>query len=187
MKIQEPRLRQLSDLVQVARRSVNPENMDPEALYVLMEHISQRTGMVIETRVSHVEAKSSKYVFEEGDVLFGKLRPGLRKCVVAPERGYCSTDIMPLRLRVPGASFLLAAVLRSENFAGQVAKLVGGANLPRVNREDLLGLSVWWPQDEDLPRLENLAVAAHRFRRDHELLQRHIESLEASLVGKLSN
>lgn len=178
--------RELSSLVQPVRRSVQPSKMDPNALYVLLEHIPSKTGLLRAASVNSAEVKSPKYAFESGDVLFGKLRPGLRKCVVAPGPGYCSQDIVPLRPAIAGSSFLLAALLRSEGFAGQVSRLLGGANLPRVGVPDLLRVSVPWPNEGDLLKLEALAQMTHSLREQSSALSLQIDNFELALMGAVS-
>ena len=41
---------------------------------------------------------SPKYLFAKGDVLYSKLRPYLRKAIVADSRGLCSADMYPIRV-----------------------------------------------------------------------------------------
>ena len=63
--------------------------------YVALEHLAQGQPTVL--GCSHARTASSvKTVFRTGDVLFGKLRPNLRKAAAAPFDGLCSTDILPL-------------------------------------------------------------------------------------------
>ena len=63
--------------------------------YVALEHLAQGQPTVL--GCSHARtASSAKTVFRTGDVLFGKLRPNLRKAAAAPFDGLCSTDILPL-------------------------------------------------------------------------------------------
>ncbi len=69
---------------------------DPTKPYVGLENIASRgahlTGWALAS-----SSISTNSIFQAGDVLFGKLRPNLRKCVVVPFDGYCSTDILVLR------------------------------------------------------------------------------------------
>ena len=45
------------------------------------------------------DVASNKTRFSPGDILYGKLRPYFRKCVVAPVAGVCSTDIWVLQTK----------------------------------------------------------------------------------------
>ena len=63
--------------------------------YVGLEHLAQGRPALLGWSPAG-SATSAKTVFRTGDVLFGKLRPNLRKAAAAPFDGLCSTDILPL-------------------------------------------------------------------------------------------
>ena len=63
--------------------------------YLALEHLAQGRPALLGWS-SAGSATSAKTVFYTGDILFGKLRPKLRKAAVAPFDGVCSTDILPL-------------------------------------------------------------------------------------------
>lgn len=172
----------LASLVVQVKGSVPPEKL-LEGDYVLLEHISQRTGQVSPSRVELAEIKSAKGRFAAGDVLYGKLRPQLRKVCVAEGPGFCSLDIIVLRPLVPGTAHYLAAILRSESFTDQVARLVGGANLPRINARELLNLELDWPDDEsEISRRDTIARRALEVRSEAQLLLEHLDRLELSIL-----
>ena len=61
--------------------------------YVALEHLAQGNPALLGWSEASA-AGSAKTVFRKGDVLFGKLRPYLRKAAPAPFDGLCSTDIL---------------------------------------------------------------------------------------------
>ena len=63
--------------------------------YVALEHLAKGSPTLLGWSKAGTAA-SAKTVFVAGDVLFGKLRPYLRKAAPAPFDGLCSTDILPL-------------------------------------------------------------------------------------------
>ena len=65
-----------------------------DTLCVELEDIEQATGRLLNRELAG--SVSAKYVFESGDVLFGRLRPYLRKWWYADRPGVCSTEIWPL-------------------------------------------------------------------------------------------
>lgn len=172
---------QLGEVVQLARSSVKPEKIHPGRQYVLLEHIASGTGEVVPVLAGESEIRSNKAAFQAGDVLYGKLRPKLRKVCVAREDGYCSTDILPLRPTEPHASFYLASILRSERFYAEVERLVGGANLPRVNANELLRLEVPWLEGEERRKFDELARLAAELRTEVTTLGERIELFESVL------
>ena len=81
---------------------------------------------------------SGKYLFESGEVLYSKLRPYLRKAVVARSRGVCSADMYPLRLdpNVLDADFT-AWLLVSDGFTEYANGESERSRMPKLNREQL--------------------------------------------------
>jgi type I restriction enzyme S subunit len=173
----------LSALVTHVRSSVAADALDPTWRFILLEHMAQRTGEITEARAGDFEVKSAKIQFQQGDVLYGKLRPQLRKCCVAPEDGACSGDVAPLRPHFEGSAHYLAAVLRSADFTQRVQRLVAGASLPRVNVKELLELDVLWPEDpRELARRDRIAREAVELRGELTLLSDDIGLLEESTL-----
>ena len=72
------------------------DNKDPDKRYIGLEHIPS-CGVGFTEPSTHAVSVSINGVFRAGDVLFGKLRPQLRKSIRASFGGYCSTDILILR------------------------------------------------------------------------------------------
>ncbi|MBF6185076.1 N-6 DNA methylase [Nocardia farcinica] len=177
---------QLGKLVTPVRRTMKPENIENDDLYILLEHITAGTGEVTGIRAGECDIRSSKFAFEPGDILYGKLRPALRKCAVASHAGICSTDLVPLRPVIDGTSFLLAAALRSPTFTAEVLRLVSGANLPRVNVKELMTLSVPWPADNQIKDLERLARIVHEMRTTVARLSQGIHEVETALATTLN-
>ncbi|MFT2706261.1 hypothetical protein [Clavibacter zhangzhiyongii] len=165
------------------RAIVAPEAIDPASNYILLEHIVQRTGEIIEARAGDFLVKSAKLEFEEGDVLYGKLRPQLRKCCVATNSGACSSDILTLRPVHDESAYYLAALMRSEMFTHRVQRLVAGANLPRVSARELLELEVPWPEDNsELIRRNLVARQAIALRAEVRVFAEDLARLEESIL-----
>ena len=81
--------------------------------YVGLEHIPTN-GASLNGHGSAGDSVNTNNVFRAGDVLFGKLRPQLRKCVRVNLDGYCSTDILVLRANEGYSSEFVQLTLRSE-------------------------------------------------------------------------
>lgn len=171
----------LNQLVTHSRRSVKPQSMDPDGAYILLEHIVSGTGEVEPSIVAMHSIASNKTAFNAGDVLYGKLRPNLRKTCVAVHDGYCSTDILALTPLFENSAYYLAAILRSESFTTQVMRLVSGANLPRIGLRDLMRMEVPWPAERsDLDRLNNISKETVALRDDIAALADAVSSMEDS-------
>lgn len=172
---------QLDEVVTFAPRSVKPVDISVDSSYVLLEHITAGTGEVTPVLTGDGDIKSNKYAFEAGDILYGKLRPNLRKACVVQGPGYCSTDILPLRPKHPDSSYFLASVLRSERFYAEVERLVGGANLPRVKPRELLKLEVPWLSGANRKKFDELARVAAELRTEVSTLSSRVEVFEKAL------
>lgn len=66
--------------------------------YVGLEHLAQGFPAFV-GRGTESEIKSTKTAFKARDILFGKLRPYLRKGAQADFDGVCSTDILAFRTK----------------------------------------------------------------------------------------
>ena len=149
--------RSLLKAVQIAKGQVDPR-MKPYASMVLVapDHIESGTGrLLVRQTANEQHAISGKYVFNCGDVVYSKIRPYLRKAMLAEFDGLCSADMYPLK-PVPNVSggFILAVLLggRFTEFANSVSVRSG---IPKVNRDEMAGFVVALP-----PPTEQRAIAA---------------------------
>ncbi len=102
--------------------------------YVGMEHVLPRVGKFA-TKIlgAQEEAESTVNLFSRNDILFGKLRPYLAKCVVADSNGVCSSEFLVL---VPNHGVLspyLAATMLQPEFIQVVDGSTFGAKMPRAD------------------------------------------------------
>lgn len=171
----------LHQLVTHSKRNTKPEALEPNLDYILLEHIASGTGEVTPSTVLLHDIGSAKTIFNAGDVLYGKLRPNLRKSCVAERAGYCSTDILAFTPNFENSAYYLAAILRSETFTAQVMRLVSGANLPRIGLRDLMKMELPWPSsDSQLERLNLIAKETVAVRNDMAELSVAVSALENS-------
>lgn len=120
-----------------------------------------RDKHVIEGFGAASESRSIKSKFEEGDILYGRLRPNLNKVAIAAFDGICSTDILVIRpLMAVRAEFLLE-VLACSDFVEYAKSLAKGINLPRVSAQDLMAYEVLVPPLEEQVRIVS-ALAEYR-------------------------
>lgn len=94
--------------------------------------------------------KSTVKKYKKGDVLFSKMRPNLRKCVVVnhEEDGYCSSECVVFRPDTKIVSGrMLSAILRSDFVYGQIVHLITGIGRPRVSIKDLRTIMIPNPKN----------------------------------------
>jgi hypothetical protein len=101
-----------------------------------LEHIEEATGRLLGT-ADISQLRGARRSFESGDVLYGKLRPYLRKFAHARAPGVCSTEVWVLsanpRLCVPG---YLYQIVQTERFNTEANKS-SGSRMPRADWEVL--------------------------------------------------
>jgi type I restriction enzyme S subunit len=126
----------VGDLAVDERRSVNPQEVDPESPYVGLEHIPRKSITLSDWGLAS-EIESTKHRFCEGEILFGKIRPYFHKVVVAPFDGICSSDaIVIVPRKVDDFSAVLCCV-SSVPFVDHATQTSQGTKMPRANWEVL--------------------------------------------------
>lgn len=90
-----------------------------------------RGSTILSERLSGDAPKTST-AFDEGAILFGKLRPYFRKVGVAPTRGRCSTEIVVLHPTSPENYGVGLAAVASQAFIDHCTAISTGTRMPRA-------------------------------------------------------
>lgn len=133
----------LCDFARPSSEKVEPSAC-PDLPYVGLEHIESGTGRLLGHGYAR-DVRSTKAVFRRGDVLYGKLRPYLRKVWRAEFDGVCSTDILVYRPSAAIDGGYLRYVLASGSVTEHATRASAGISLPRVNASALGDVSVPLP------------------------------------------
>jgi len=121
----------LSDCVKIANDKISPDNCDDSYKCVELEHIESETGKLL-GYCSPRGLKSIKTVFHKNDILFGKLRPYLKKIALAPFCGICCSECIVFNINnniVP--NFLYNRLLLDDFIA--VSCTASGTKMPRAD------------------------------------------------------
>ena len=145
-------VRKFSQAASINGGQVDPRD-EPYASMTLIapNHIEKVTGRLLDTATAGDQgADSGKYLAREGQVIYSKIRPGLRKAVLAPFDCLCSADMYAISgdknlLRNP----FLQLLLLSEPFSKFVVDVSARVAMPKVNRESLAGAVLWFPSLEE--------------------------------------
>ncbi len=136
----------LGHFCEVSRAIVDPTDLGGNEQYIGLEHIDGDTGNLSPVPAKQADLKSSKFSFCSTEILFGKLRPYLRKTARPSFPGVCSTDILPLKPNPARIDKdLLFYLLRRSEFVAQATARMSGANLPRISPDTLLSLEISVP------------------------------------------
>lgn len=173
--------RRLGDLVELARDTVTPERIPQGVQYVGLEDIAGESGNVTARAVDAGELRSGKFSFTERHLLYGKLRPNLRKVARPDLTGICSTDILPLLPRDGVDRGFLFHWLRQPSVVAHVSAEATGVNLPRISPKRLLELQVPLPPLTEQRRIAALLDRADAVRRKRKESRRLVDKLLRSV------
>jgi type I restriction enzyme, S subunit len=123
----------------VVSGQVDPKDLNYSDLPLIApNHIESGTGRItgIES-ASQQAAISGKYLFDQGAVIYSKIRPNLVKAAIAPCRGLCSADMYALITRASLRNEYLLEILLSEHFTQFAVSGSMRTGIPKLNREHL--------------------------------------------------
>jgi type I restriction enzyme S subunit len=163
--------------------SYQPVN-DGDTPYIGLEHLTQGFPSFV-GRGKESEVKSSKTAFKAGDILFGKLRPYLRKGAQADFDGVCSTDILAFRAKDPCEPDFLKFLIHSDEFVAHAKSTTSGVQHPRTSWPSLREFRLSLPP---LPEQKEIAHILSTVQRAIEAQQRIIQTtteLKKALMHKL--
>ena len=156
--------------VHIAEGQVDPEIEPFASMYLIApNHIESGTGrlLALETAAEQF-AESGKYLCPAKAVIYSKIRPALRKVVIAPELCLCSADMYPLTCKKKLLNPYLYWLLLSEQFSAWSVLEADRVAMPKINRETLNELRLPVPpQSEKIKIVEYLAAETAKV--DHML------------------
>lgn len=133
--------------------SINGGQVDPRQepwanmLLIAPNHVESGTGRITHRETSAEQgADSGKYLVKAGEVIYSKIRPYLRKVVIAPEDCLCSADMYGISA-LPSAmsNRFLQELMLSQPFTDFTADSSARVAMPKINREALARGFLWYP------------------------------------------
>jgi type I restriction enzyme S subunit len=160
------------------RDQVMPQTVPPSTLLVELEHIESRAGRRTAAATA-AESSSLKTAFEQGDVLFGKLRAYLRKYWYADGPGLCTTEMWVLRAKAGIDGRFVRYVVETERFI-EAASGGYGTHMPRSDWGVVKELKVSVPPLDEQRAIASVLVEADR---EVALLQQWLAKVRAVKAG----
>ena len=148
--------------VQIAEGQVDPrQNPYADMPLIAPNHIQAGTGQLLGLETAAEQgAESGKYICNEGDVIYSKIRPSLRKACIAPCACLTSADMYPLRAHGRLSNEFLFRFLLSEQFSALAIVESERVAMPKINRDSLKSVALAIP-----PKLEQedicLSIRVH--------------------------
>lgn len=161
----------LSDISKYSKGTIERKN----CIFIGNEQlISNFGGATLEIRT---EAKGTE--FNSGDILFGNIRPYLKKVWLSDRSGIASPDVLIFKATnsIPG---YLKCILSSDRFFNHVAQGYKGSKMPRGDKHQIMGFKIQCPCIE-----EQQKIAAFFSTLDEKisLSERKLEALEKLKKG----
>lgn len=133
-----------------------------------LEDIEKNTGSIINySRASDRNIVGDKVQFYKGQILYSKLRPYLKKILVAPDDGICSSEIVPFASYGNIDAKYLVAFLNSPHVDQVINSVTYGVKMPRVGTETMVKLIVPLPplaeQKRIVAKIEELLPYIDRY------------------------
>jgi type I restriction enzyme S subunit len=182
--------------------TINSGQVDPrkpqfrEMLLIAPNHIQSGSGKITYEETAFEQgADSGKYLVKEGQIIYSKIRPNLRKVTIAPRDCLCSADMYPISLKVSEISrdyfVLLLLSLPFTRYAVDCSMRVA---MPKVNREALADAWFWYPEPEEQDEIleyvrsesQPFDAATNRTEREISLIREYqIRLITEVVTGKL--
>ena len=175
----------LSSVVTFNRKTVSTaDNSNYLGLAGVESHTGELSGV-------QEEASGQAFAYEQGDILYGRLRPYLNKVIVAEKSGICSTEFHVMRVIDTSAVLpeYVAAILRSDLTLSQTKHMMTGNTHPRISNDDIRNLYIPVPditvQKEIVDELIKRRMEARRLKNEADQeWQEARKEFEKELLGE---
>ena len=148
---------------QVAPEEPSRERQTGTVWILNLDMIESHTGKIIDKVYDEDTNLLSVAPFDEGNVLYSKLRPYLNKVVIPKGKGYATTELVPLR---PNQEYLnltfFSHLLRGDDFVTYANTISSGTKMPRMPLNDLRNFQCILPPMEEQLKFENVAEQADK-------------------------
>jgi type I restriction enzyme S subunit len=172
-----------SDICERVQDAASP-SANGGRLYLGLEHLASGQPFLV-GRGKESDVISSKSEFREGDVLFGKLRPYLRKSVLAPENGICSTDILVFRAIPESSAEFLCLLTHTDEFVAHAKATTSGVQHPRTSWGALRDFKFHIPPEAEQQKIAGVLGVVQRAMGQQERLLVLAAELKRTLLHQL--
>ena len=164
-----------------------------------LEDIEKETGRIIQkSTIVNRKVNGDKVRFNKGQILYSKLRPYLKKVLVAPENGISTPEIVPFSMYGKINPEYIVVVLTCPHVDFAINSVTYGVKMPRVGTETMCNLLVPLPplaeQKRIVAKIEELMPYIDRYEKAWSELEEFNERfpgdmqksvLQMAIQGKL--
>jgi len=134
----------IENCCELVKKTFKPSKADIRN-YIGLEHIEQQTLRLIE--IGSTDAiQSNKFEFNDGQILFGKLRPYFRKVYRPKFRGVCSTDIWVIDTCGQNDQSFFFYFFADNRIIAEASRSSEGTRMPRAKWDYMKRLEFAIPQ-----------------------------------------
>ncbi len=157
----------LLSVVDIATNLVQPSEY-AEYMHIAPDNIEKGTGRLFECQtVAKDKVTSANHLFKKGQIIYSKIRPLLRKAVIAPFDGLCSADMYPLNTTL-NRKYVLYYLL-SDVYNIQIAEAMSSrVKMPKINQNELSKILIPLPplaeQKRIVEKLEQMLPLCERLK-----------------------
>lgn len=166
--------------VDISTNMVDPKSGKYDLLpHVAPGNIESFTGRLYDNvkLVGEENLISGKFVFNVGDIVYGKINPQLGKYVFARFSGLTSADAYVLNAKNGIVQKFLYAVIQTRDFYDYSVSVSKRSGMPKINRDELNAYSYWAPSES-----EQLKIGEYLLTLDH-LITLHQRKGKAAVTG----
>ena len=150
-----------------------------------LDMIESNTGKVIEKVYEDDSNLLSVAPFDEGNVLYSKLRPYLNKVVIPDGKGYATTELVPLRPNQELVNLtFFSHLLRGDDFVSFANGIATGTKMPRMPLNDLRKFNCILPPIEMQKEFEEIA---HQADKSGFELRKSIDAIDAVIKSLINS
>lgn len=165
---------------------------DPDAWVLELEDIERITSKLVQRiTLKDRDFRSTKNVFEKGQLLYGKLRPYLDKVLVAEDAGVCTTEIIPFSVLGGIDPYYVRWSMKSPDFISYADSATHGMNLPRLGTKNAINAPIPLPplaeQQRIVAKVDELMALCDRLEKQQSARIELKRAASISALHHLSN
>ncbi|RDU63600.1 hypothetical protein CQA53_08255 [Helicobacter didelphidarum] len=151
--IRDWKIYELNEILEIKSNKFNPLKDSNNLKCIELEHISQETGVLL----GYIDSNSQlsiKNQFRKGEILFGKLRPYLKKYWKAEFDGVCSSEIWVFNGKKAINDFLFYFI--QTNKFTQIANISTGTKMPRADWQYMKEIPFYIPPPNEQEKIAEI-------------------------------
>ena len=153
-----------------AKEKMSPVDLTDSIWSLDLEDIEKDTGRIICFNTAGTRKISGeKVVFRKGQILYSKLRPYLKKILIAPDDGICSPELVPFSVYGDLDTQYIVSVLKAPHVDFLINSVTYGVKMPRVGTDTMVNLLVPLPplaeQKRIVAKIEELLPYIDRYEK----------------------